>query len=177
MSAPNTRADNADHVRVVFVSAGSKLRVRIDTYYDHDGVARHNMYNDRLNCQFPRNLRAVGRAYLIPSQNVSLVGHGSSRPYYRVRVPNILRQIALDEDVGQTAAVHAPPATEYVTPECIACMDAVSNVLLAPCGHLCLCAPCWGSMIHAAGRKCPLCRAAVEHTLNSTGTAAITELV
>ena len=47
--------------------------------------------------------------------------------------------------------------------ECIVCMEHVREVLLEPCGHVCLCHACAEMMRLPSGRvKCPVCRIRAE---------------
>jgi len=58
--------------------------------------------------------------------------------------------------------------------DCVVCMDAAADMLLVPCGHVCLCAGCADSMLRLddAGRRCPLCRTALEGAVRRQGKAA-----
>ena len=54
---------------------------------------------------------------------------------------------------GRVYGKRAPaPATE-----CSACLEGADLVVLAPCGHRCVCGGCAGR----CGGKCPLCRAPI----------------
>lgn len=50
---------------------------------------------------------------------------------------------------------------------CVICRDNVKNVLLLPCRHVCICQTCLqiAKHEHEYLRKCPLCRANVDSTL------------
>ena len=55
---------------------------------------------------------------------------------------------------------------ENGTVECIVCMSAIANVVLAPCNHLNLCQECYKSMVTRSGHSnmdCPLCRVEVDY--------------
>lgn len=41
--------------------------------------------------------------------------------------------------------------------ECCVCLTATELVILAPCGHRCICAACRGPV-----QRCPLCRSTIE---------------
>jgi hypothetical protein len=48
---------------------------------------------------------------------------------------------------------------------CVVCQDQAKNVLLLPCRHMCMCAPCAQTITRTAliyRRICPLCRAPIE---------------
>ena len=47
--------------------------------------------------------------------------------------------------------------------ECIVCMENPKEVMLEPCGHVCICATCADTMRLPGGRvKCPVCRIRAE---------------
>jgi len=62
----------------------------------------------------------------------------------------------------QARAVEAERKLAAVTEsnECSVCM-CVKNHVLIPCGHLCVCEECAGSIM--ASKQCPVCRSAVMH--------------
>ena len=47
-------------------------------------------------------------------------------------------------------------------PECCVCLTATELVILAPCGHRCICAACNGSV-----QRCPLCRSPIESVVRT----------
>lgn len=62
--------------------------------------------------------------------------------------------------------------TDASTDDCVICMDAEATHILAPCGHLCVCAACACQLVHMEGdatstewrksAECPICRRIVE---------------
>jgi hypothetical protein len=49
--------------------------------------------------------------------------------------------------------------------ECVVCWEEEPCVLLLPCRHLCCCEGC-SQALQAAGKQCPMCRAAVEQHIS-----------
>ena len=45
---------------------------------------------------------------------------------------------------------------------CKVCLDKEANVVFVPCGHLCTCMDCAGSLT-----KCPICRARIEKAIRT----------
>ena len=63
-----------------------------------------------------------------------------------------------ERDVVEREVVEVPESLE-----CIVCMTGVKEVLLEPCGHVCLCRDCAERMRLPSGRvKCPVCRIRAE---------------
>uniref|UniRef100_UPI00358FE397 E3 ubiquitin-protein ligase LRSAM1 isoform X2 n=1 Tax=Myxine glutinosa TaxID=7769 RepID=UPI00358FE397 len=59
----------------------------------------------------------------------------------------------------------APPDTDISSTtlsrsECVVCMDRETELVFLPCGHVCCCMQCAGSL-----RSCPLCRREVQSTI------------
>ena len=44
---------------------------------------------------------------------------------------------------------------------CIICLDSPREVLINPCGHVCLCHDCSRNIVYD-GNKCPICRLNIE---------------
>jgi hypothetical protein len=129
-------------VTLLCVSEGSKLRVKFLDYIDESGKHHHNVYNNRLNCQFPKNIRQVGRKYTIPATDISLAQTGK---FYRVKKANI---VITDENIQLNTVI-------FKNADCVICLDMVPNILYN-CGHVCVCSSCDGQL---KSRVCPLCRA------------------
>ena len=68
----------------------------------------------------------------------------------------------------QPAAAVAPPPPPPPMKECCVCLldqPAAEQVVLVPCGHRCMCEPCWREQLlprPPAARLCPICDARVE---------------
>ena len=58
------------------------------------------------------------------------------------------------EEVGEREVIEVPE-----TLECIVCMENMKEVMMEPCGHVCLCRQCSERLRLPSGRvKCPVCR-------------------
>jgi len=66
-------------------------------------------------------------------------------------LPHVYRQLSLGEYTKKKRKREPEPIET-----CSICLDDVPNVILAPCGHKCVCASCCRHI-----DKCPLCRQAV----------------
>ena len=56
---------------------------------------------------------------------------------------------------------------------CLLDMPAAEQMVLAPCGHRCMCEPCWREQLlprAPAARLCPICDARVEWAVRLDGT-------
>ena len=57
-------------------------------------------------------------------------------------------------EVGEREVIEVPDSLE-----CIVCMTNMKEVMLEPCGHVCICRDCADRMRLPSGRvKCPVCR-------------------
>lgn len=56
----------------------------------------------------------------------------------------------------------SPAAVMPAGPLCIVCEEDRANVMVQPCGHLCLCSAC-ASGIQRSGNACPMCRKDIGH--------------
>ena len=58
------------------------------------------------------------------------------------------------EEVGEREVIEVPE-----TLECIVCMENMKEVMMEPCGHVCMCRQCSERLRLPSGRvKCPVCR-------------------
>lgn len=115
-----------------------------------ESAAAHRL-SPFANAQFPRALREPGRKYRVPRARVGF-GQGAAGKYF-YRVP--AAAVAIEEGGGAAA-----PASLviYGGGECCICLEAPSTLVLAPCGHFCVCDACGGN---PSLRTCPLCRAVI----------------
>lgn len=61
-----------------------------------------------------------------------------------------------------TGVVTTSDTTDLVTEaECVICMDAKSEVVFVPCGHMCCCYPCSEKEMDG----CPMCRSSIERKI------------
>jgi len=138
-----------DFVRLKCVKQGSKLRIKILS----------PGFSPDANCQFPKNIRLEGREYKVPSSDVSLCDT-RGKFFYRVKKHNIV--IISDGDANAVNDVDVSNLTIYGDEnmtECSICMNDtemkpdIEFVILAPCGHYCLCKDCAVKL-----KMCPMCR-------------------
>lgn len=162
------------------VRQGSKLRIRFEAYIDQLGVRHNGVYNNRLNCQFPRDIRAEGRHYQIPAEDLEL----SSRGFYRVMRRQNIQILSEDQSALETEASAAISSASSdgkkkkktkvakketvvkqfeALAECCICLDTAPDRVFVPCGHACCCSVCYSNLTKVI---CPLCRRAIQSTLN-----------
>ncbi|XP_023952546.2 E3 ubiquitin-protein ligase LRSAM1-like [Bicyclus anynana] len=53
--------------------------------------------------------------------------------------------------------------SSIVEGECVVCMDAKSEIVFVPCGHMCCCQPCSQNEL----QNCPMCRMDIERTIKA----------
>ena len=46
--------------------------------------------------------------------------------------------------------------------ECTICMSEPSNVIIMPCGHMCVCQSCGEELKKSKHNMCPVCRGAIQ---------------
>jgi len=49
-------------------------------------------------------------------------------------------------------------ADDVVRPDCVICIEQPSSHVVMPCGHVCLCSTCAGTMSMQTDKRCPVCR-------------------
>lgn len=128
-----------EFVRIKIVKSGKKLRARVVS----------PGYNSEANCQFPRNIRVEGKVFEIPIFDLKF-SQVKCKFFYRVTGKNI-KEVLEDYSI---------PEKIFESPECIVCLDSPSTIILAPCGHFCLCSTCKDNIVN---EKCPMCRIKVQH--------------
>ena len=122
----------------------------IVTYIDIDNKEYHNVYDNSLNCRFPRNLREENKMYIVPMENVTLLQTKTGTYYYSVSIKNIR---TIQEDYSHII--------QYIESECVICMENKKLNLYIPCGHVCVCLECDKKL---KNRICPICRSNISHT-------------
>lgn len=124
------------------VSDGSKLRVRI----------KSNGYYNYANCQFPKNIRALGHEYEVPEHAITLCATPRGTYFYRINKKYI------NAGISKCAEVHVDAVYEDAdSNECALCCDADKSIVFAPCGHFMTCDAC----AHKISDVCPMCRARI----------------
>lgn len=68
----------------------------------------------------------------------------------------------LTDEQNCTGMVPTNKTADFVTEaECVICMDAKSEVVFVPCGHMCCCHPCSNKEMDS----CPMCRSSIERKI------------
>ena len=125
------------HVFLQCVKEGNKLRVKIIS----------NGYNNTANCQFPKNIRVEGQKYKVPDYAIKVVQRGVDKFFYNVN-KSLIELVGPDIVLDKVDKI-------YDMENCCICLDEECNMVMVPCGHLCLCFGCSKSY---KTQKCPLCR-------------------
>ena len=118
------------------VKVKNRLRVRIVS----DG------YCPWANCSFPRSLRVESKKYQVPFFGVTTVERSSGNFFYRISASHIHDYIEEKKETVDKV---------FDVAECCICLDAHPQMVIVPCGHLCLCQECSQKLTN---KKCPLCR-------------------
>lgn len=125
------------------IKVGRRLRVRITS----------PGYRQDANCQFPRAVRVEGGTYSASKSDVSFsVGPGHKFFY---RVSNSKVNVIGEKDVN------IEKIFQDDEPDCVICMTEEKSVVIAPCGHYCLCNSC-ALTVKRVQNKCPICRSSME---------------
>jgi len=131
-----------DLVRLKCVLEAKKLRIRIIS----------KGYHSDANCQFPKDIRVEGREYLVPRSDITMDDQ-RGKYFYRVRKNNIKicdnTDVANITDQLKDLKVYGLDLTEC----CVCLSDANEFVIIAKCGHYCVCKVCAAKL-----EKCPICR-------------------
>ena len=126
---------------------GGRLRIKIIS----DG------YNKEANCQFPRAIRKEGQKYSASRDCLSFSSGRSGKFFYRVKKVGI--KIIEDEPIKVQNVYDTCESGE-----CIVCMDNSHTLVIAPCGHYCLCDNCGGILINST-KTCPMCRGEIKQLI------------
>ena len=137
------------HIILKCIKENGKLRIKFDSYVDINGKKHKDVYNNNLNCRFPKNIREEGRYYKISPEDLKITSRSNSVPFYSVKGKSV--KII---NVLETVEV-------YKAAECVCCMDARPDITLLPCGHHCTCQNCYEIMRHKHN-SCPLCRIVIK---------------
>jgi hypothetical protein len=141
-------------VRLRCVTENRKLRVKIVS----------PGYNQQANCQFPTAIRAEGREFLVPASDIAMV-EARNKFFYRVKKDHI----AIVDPLTPASVIITGLKVygEEELSECCICYSdspATVFVILAPCGHYCLCQNC-ANTLRVRGDRCPLCRSQISQVV------------
>ncbi len=131
------------------VTDRNKVRVRIAAYIDDEGKRYPDVYNNAWNCRFSRELRSLGKKFLVPDSNVKLQITKNGVRFYSVGTAGITTLESSPSDVTIERIYE-------VSPECVVCMENSSDLIFAPCGHFCTCNACGNKL-----QRCCICRVAI----------------
>ncbi len=82
-----TMATSAAKITLQCVKSGKKLRIRFFSFTDEAGKVFTNVYNNGLNCKFPRDIRVEGRFFEIGPNDLELVNHPGKSPICTMWAP------------------------------------------------------------------------------------------
>ena len=137
------------------VKEKSKLRIKFFSFTDTEGKIFTNVYNNDLNCKFPKDIRQDGYFYEIGPDDIVLVSRPNTLAFYQVKVSNIKIVPILD----------LTSLKIYEITECVVCMDAKSTEIAVPCGHLCMCKDCCAQLLRSRS-NCPICRRQIQSIIS-----------
>lgn len=139
------QSEEVNHsVNLVCVNEGKRLRVRITT----------PGYINNANCQFPRNIRVLGRKYQVPASAVVLKQRSGCKYFYHINK----KDVVILEETTETPKVEKVFGDDDEDVACVICLDAPKTLVIVPCGHYCLCKEC-AETLKSCASGCPLCRA------------------
>ena len=139
-----------NYVTLICVKEKGKLRIKIQSYTDYDKKTYTGVYNNTLNCRFPRNIRVEGAVYRVPRHCVKLLNN-----HYSV-APGFVQLITSQEDIQDYAI------KEYYESTCVICLSETPDILIDPCGHVCMCKSCFRTTL----KSCPICRTNIFRIIN-----------
>ena len=138
------------------VKEKSKLRVKFFSFTDTEGKVYTNVYNNDLNCKFPKDIRQEGYFYEVGPDDLVLVSRPGVKAFYQLKVANI--KVVPNVDMSSLKI--------FEITECVVCMDENSTEIIVPCGHLCLCKNCCAQLLKTRS-NCPICRREIQTIINN----------
>ena len=130
------------------IKEGRKLRIKFHSYTDISGNTYTNVYDNTLNCQFPKNIREAGLFYEIIPEALTIQEKNGARPFYKINRANIkIVQPVIDTSNLKIFEIN----------ECVVCLDNQSTEIFIPCCHKCICNVCYIQM-KIVKNYCPICR-------------------
>ena len=146
----NSPPDNqVDYVLLECVEEGSKLRVKM----------KSNGYLIGSNCQFPRDLRVIGRMFKVPKEHVKLMTQ-RGKYFYSIKNKSVIE--ILDESSRITTVLaNTKIFADETTTECAVCLCNDKDTVFIPCGHYYTCDSCAKMVSH-----CPICRTTITNRIH-----------
>ena len=137
------------------VKEKSKLRIKFFSFTDITNKVYTNVYDNTLNCKFPKDIRQEGLYYEIGSDDLTLVSNPNVKPFYTIKTSNI--KIINTIDISNLKI--------FEVNECVICLSNPSTKILIPCAHRCLCNDCY-IVMQRISKCCPLCRRNVQMVID-----------
>ncbi len=138
------------------VKEKSKLRIKFHSFTDVEGKIYTNVYNNALNCKFPKDIRQEGYFYEIGPNDLSLVSRPGTKAFYQINT-NSIKVVPI---------INWTDFKVYEITECVVCMADESSQIMAPCGHRCMCKSCCDHLLKI-NKKCPICRREIIQVLEN----------
>lgn len=138
------------------VKEKSKLRIKFHSFTDVVGKIYTNVYNNALNCKFPKDIRKEGYFYEIGPNDLSLVSRPGTKAFYQINT-NSIKVVPI---------INWTDFKVYEITECVVCMADESSQIMAPCGHRCMCKSCCDHLLKI-NKKCPICRREIIQVLEN----------
>jgi hypothetical protein len=138
------------------VKEKSKLRIKFHSFTDVVGKIYTNVYNNALNCKFPKDIRQEGYFYEIGPNDLSLVSRPGTKAFYQINT-NSIKIVPI---------INWTDFKVYEITECVVCMADESSQIMAPCGHRCMCKSCCDHLLKI-NKKCPICRREIIQVLEN----------
>ncbi len=138
------------------VKEKSKLRIKFHSFTDAEGKTYTNVYNNALNCKFPKDIRKEGYFYEIGPNDLSLVSRAGTKAFYQINT-NAIKVVPI---------INWSDFKVFEITECLVCMADESSQIMAPCGHRCMCKSCCDHLLKS-NKKCPICRREIIQVLEN----------
>jgi len=149
------------------IKENSKLRIKFHSFINAQNQIFKNVYNNKYNCMFPKDIRTEGTYYKVNDADIRLSVKAGT-PYYSIKRKNII--VMTEQEKQQLLN---PPTVDLSTiqifdaGDCVICLSSASSVVFIPCGHRCLCAICNGTL--KRGKYCcPVCRETISQDILDT---------
>jgi len=146
------------------VTEKRKLRIKFHCYINDEGKEYRNVYNNKYNCRFPKDIRRENRYFEIDESDLKTMVNGT--PFYTVKKTNI--KILDDYDINNDDTYDIKNEIEnmkiYSVEECVICLCETPSSIFIPCGHQVCCKDCTEMLYKKGNNKCPICRGNICNT-------------
>jgi hypothetical protein len=150
------------------VSERNKLRVKFHCFINEQGITYTNVYNNRYNCRFPKDLRRAGLYYKVNDTDIRLTGVEID-PFYSIKGKNIkvMTDLEVYDLLNPQPNIDLSKITIFDAGDCVICLSTVSEIVFIPCAHQCVCSGC-NNQLKTMKYCCPVCRTSIKHSLQGT---------